>query len=221
MRKASIVNLKDTRPAPNWSFPRKAVASALSLHPDDPIMTTVRDEALKALTEFRKVEHWRDRVSRVQRVRALAVIRSALASAMEQYSHLDSYTAGWLSRDDFRFDQRLHEVRQFLDTAVTGLAGPGYTAAQSWEIASRSDRRRPPRRARDFLIGILATLFERTTRVPTKSLLFKQHQHAFVLSVLKANGIPCPRDYDSFARVRKGLPLANLSTSFIRHERDD
>jgi hypothetical protein len=67
----------------------------------------------------------------------------------------------------------------------------------------------------------LAELFERTGTIPTTSLLFKQHQHAFVLSVLRANGIPCPQDYDAFARIRKGLPVANLRASFIQPEQDD
>lgn len=221
MRKESIFTLKDTRPEPTWSFPLKAVANALSCHPTDPVMTTVQEGVLVALARFRKYEHWHDRVSLVQRVRALGVIHQALATALEQYSQLDSYTESWLSNDNFRFAQRLHDLRQDLDRTVTGLAGPGTTAAQSWAIASRSDRRRPPRRARDLLVVNLSTLFERTARIPRESFLFKQHQHAFVLSILKTNRIPCPQDYDAFVRIRKGLPIANLSASFIQQERDD
>ena len=115
MGKIRIVILKDTRPNPKWSFPRRAVAVALGCKPADPRVAAVRDEALVALATFRKTEHWHDRVSLIQRVRALGVIRRALGVAEDQHSQLDPYTRSWLSRDDFRFGQRILELRQALD----------------------------------------------------------------------------------------------------------
>lgn len=121
MRKSRVVTLRDTRPEPKWSFPRRAVAIALDCQPTDVVVTTVREEVLAALAKFRGVEHWIDRVSNPQRVRALLVIRRALTTALEQCSELDAYTAGWLSGNHFRFDQRLHELCLSLDSTGFGV----------------------------------------------------------------------------------------------------
>jgi hypothetical protein len=182
MRKAAIVILNKIRQEPKRSMRRSAIAEDLGRQPTDPIVTAVQDAVLAALANFAGHENWLDRVNVVTRVRALSVIRAALATALEQYSHLDPYTSKWLSSDAIHFGMRLAELRQALDGTVTNLAGPGKTTTEAWAIASQAAPRRPRLRARDFLIVVLAELFERNATISKESVLFKQHQHAFVLS---------------------------------------
>jgi len=222
MSLARVINLRDTRPKVNWSLPTAAIAAALGRRPGDSTSKAVCAEVLDALNTFRRTEHWLDRVSNIERVRALSVIRRAIASAREQYSQLDFYTEKSLFTSGPSFGQLLGELSQVLENTVAQLIGPvGTTSESRWAVASQSARRRPSLRARDALIVLLAELFERSTAISKQDVIFKAAQHDFVSSVLTANEIPCPADPDAFAKVLKKLPARNLLASFSLQKRDD
>jgi hypothetical protein len=222
MSRATTINLRDTRPKLNWSLPTTAIAEALNRQPGDPVLTAVHKEVLEALNAFRRTEHWLDRVSKIERMRALSVIRRAILSAQEQYSQLDFYTEQLLFGEGLSFGQRLDVLNQVLENTVTELIGPVATTSESrWAVASQSARRRVSLRARDSLIVLLAELFETNTAFSKQDVTCRAAQHDFVSLVLSANGIPCPTDPDAFAKVLRRLPVRNLLASFSQQKRDD
>jgi hypothetical protein len=78
------------------------------------MLVAVYGEVFGYLNTFRSIEHWNDRVTNIKRVRALWVIRRALASAQKQYSQLDWYTQKSLSTDGLPFDNRIGKLSEVL-----------------------------------------------------------------------------------------------------------